>query len=113
MVPKKWYTVEIQMVENLRGNFSLLFQGYKYVKAVDTSNGTSYWRCPKRTLGCRARVAMRGHNQLKIGLDYHNHPPICSGFKQLLPLPVIQNFGEVQHNPVKIEDIVKLESCDL
>uniref|UniRef100_A0A8D8CYE8 (northern house mosquito) hypothetical protein n=2 Tax=Culex pipiens TaxID=7175 RepID=A0A8D8CYE8_CULPI len=78
MQPSVWYTVQLQMVENQIGNISLAFRDYQYLKAQTNTNGTTNWRCHKKTKGCLGRVTTRGHNQLKIGLRPHNHPPFVA-----------------------------------
>lgn len=114
MKPSIWYTAELQMVENRLGNPSLLIQGYQYIISEKNKNGTSYWKCPKKAKGCRARVATRGHNHLKLGIHMHNHPPTFSMEKGNMALAPLPEFSDVKQNSVEGFDIkiVKQEPCD-
>uniref|UniRef100_A0A8D8H2F2 (northern house mosquito) hypothetical protein n=1 Tax=Culex pipiens TaxID=7175 RepID=A0A8D8H2F2_CULPI len=98
MIPLKWYTVELQMVENKKGNLSVMFRNYIYIKdkqGQGQGQVTTGWRCTRKNSGCLARVTTLGHNQLKIGLRPHNHPApdqnkTAKKKKQSLPFEYLQ-----------------------
>lgn len=82
MVPLKWYTVELQMVENKKGNLNVMFRNHIYTKDKQYTSITTGWRCTRKNQACLARITTRGHNQLKIGIRPHNHPAMVASQKR-------------------------------
>lgn len=115
MTPMKWYTVELQMAENTRGNINLLFRGYVYCRDNDNISTTN-WRCVRKN-SCRARVTTRGHRELKIGLREHSHPPqqevssVPEEEAEMVPdsLTPVRESAVIKCDPVEFDDVIQLD----
>uniref|UniRef100_A0A8D8BDJ8 (northern house mosquito) hypothetical protein n=1 Tax=Culex pipiens TaxID=7175 RepID=A0A8D8BDJ8_CULPI len=107
MVPLKWYTVELQMIENKKGNLNVMFRNHIYAKDKQHTTTTTGWRCTRKNHACLARITTRGHNQLKIGIRPHNHPSMVPSQKrkkfQKLKNPLAEML-EIKCEPVEFID---------
>ena len=61
-----------EFVKTHRGGIALHFEGHKYMKIREGSNGLTFWRCSCHKSGCPARATSEGTSV--VVRQQHNHP---------------------------------------
>lgn len=97
----------MEFFKNMRGNQSLLYDGFEYNKSRVSTNGVSTWRCKlTRTLGCKAIMKTK-KDEIFIQPSPHCHKP--SPQKAIVNVTLSKMKNNIKRDGANIKNVIEKE----